>query len=422
MTVTMAAPSTPRGVELSPTQAWSRRVRLVGGLIQVAFAAFWLVRGSLNIAGEVGIALAVVLSVVALAVGGYGLRVGPGVAPMPRGAEAKRIERAVTVATIVQLVASFAAPAIVIAAGHGDWVLPSIAITIGPLLLWLDHLVRIPRYRPVGWALTIGPGDPRSHSVRRDPCGCDRSRGGRTPARHRRRRIPRSGWASPVRKERAAQRATTMTFPAGDSHAAARFRPFFNSATGEHITYTAVPEDNEGEFVRFNWRSVPGGVITEHIHPHQEERFTITAGEARFTLNGQVHFARAGETVVVPAGVPHSEGNAGSVEIEGIVELRPALDAKEWHEALAGMVADGNTDARGAPRNPLQLGATFWHFRDESRVTTPPIWVQNLVLPPLWVLAMALGVRPYYRRWDTRVSDGSPPGDPQLQNVARSPG
>jgi len=25
------------------------------------------------------------------------------------------------------------------------------------LLLWLDHLVDIPRFRPVGWALTIGP-------------------------------------------------------------------------------------------------------------------------------------------------------------------------------------------------------------------------------------------------------------------------
>ena len=34
--------------------------------------------------------------------------------------------------------------------------LPSIVITIGPLLLWLDHLVHIPRYRPVGWALIAG--------------------------------------------------------------------------------------------------------------------------------------------------------------------------------------------------------------------------------------------------------------------------
>ena len=193
-----------------------------------------------------------------------------------------------------------------------------------------------------------------------------------------------------------------MTGPEIDT-SGARFRPFFNPATGEHIRYTAVAEDNDGKFVRFNWRSVPGGVITEHIHPHQEERFTITAGEARFTLNGQVHLARAGETMVVPAGVPHSEGNTGSVDVEGTVELHPALHSKEWHEALAGLVADGNTDARGAPRNPLQLGATFWHFRYESRVTSPPIWVQNLLLPPLWVLAKILGVRPYYDRWDTRT-------------------
>lgn len=62
-----------------------------------------------------------------------------------------------TIATVVELVAAFVLPVIVIAAGRSDWVLPSIVITIGPLLLWLDHLVHIPRYRVVGWALTAGP-------------------------------------------------------------------------------------------------------------------------------------------------------------------------------------------------------------------------------------------------------------------------
>jgi hypothetical protein len=58
---------------------------------------------------------------------------------------------------VIEFAAAFALPVIVIAAGHSDWVLPSIAITIGPLLLWLDRRVHIPRYRPVGWALTVGP-------------------------------------------------------------------------------------------------------------------------------------------------------------------------------------------------------------------------------------------------------------------------
>ena len=104
-----------------------------------------------------GVALAAASCVIVAAVLGYGIRVTADSPPRQTGPEAKRIERSVTVATVIELVASFILPVIVIAAGHRDWVLPSIAITIGPLLLWLDHLVHIPRYRPVGWALTIGP-------------------------------------------------------------------------------------------------------------------------------------------------------------------------------------------------------------------------------------------------------------------------
>ncbi len=143
--------------DLTPTAAWSRRVRWIGGLIQAAFAAFWLVRGSAVIGGGVAGVLVAVFGVTVVGVFVYAVRASAGTAPRPKGQEAKRIERAVTVATVIQLVASFALPVVVIAAGHSDWVLPSIAITIGPLLLWLDRRVHIPRYRPVGWALIVGP-------------------------------------------------------------------------------------------------------------------------------------------------------------------------------------------------------------------------------------------------------------------------
>ena len=38
--------------ELAPAAAWSQRVRRVGGFIQLAFAAFWLVRGALSLGGD----------------------------------------------------------------------------------------------------------------------------------------------------------------------------------------------------------------------------------------------------------------------------------------------------------------------------------------------------------------------------------
>ncbi len=147
----------PANVDLTPTAAWSRRVRFIGGLIQAAFAAFWLVRGSLAIGGGAADVLIAVFGAAVICVFAYAITATAGTAPRPRGAEGRRIERAVTIATVIEFAAAFALPVIVSAAGHPDWVLPSIAITIGPLLLWLDRAVHIPRYRAVGWALTIGP-------------------------------------------------------------------------------------------------------------------------------------------------------------------------------------------------------------------------------------------------------------------------
>src|SRR5579862_1503610 len=182
------------------------------------------------------------------------------------------------------------------------------------------------------------------------------------------------------------------------------FREVANPATGESITVTATARDGAEDVVRFNWRSAPGGAITEHLHPYQEERFAITVGEAHFIVAGEHRVAGPGETLVVPIGVPHSESNPGSVAIEGVIELRPALHTKEMFEAFGGLSSEGKTTARGAPKNPLQLGATLWHFRRESRATSPPIWIQNLVLPPLAALAKLFGVHPYYDRWDSRMA------------------
>ncbi len=150
-------PTALNAADLTPTAAWSRRVRRIGGFIQAAFAAFWLIRASLAIGGITGDVLLAASGVAVIGVFTYAIRVTARTAPRPAGREARRIERSVTLATIIELAAAFVLPVIVIAAGHSDWVLPSIVITIGPLLLYLDHLVHIPRYRLVGWVMTAGP-------------------------------------------------------------------------------------------------------------------------------------------------------------------------------------------------------------------------------------------------------------------------
>jgi hypothetical protein len=119
----------------------------------------------------------------------------------------------------------------------------------------------------------------------------------------------------------------------------------------------------------------------------------------------------------VPVAVRHSEENAGSVAVEGTVELRPALHTRQMHEAFAGLAAEGRTTGRGAPKNPLQLGATLWRFRAESRVTSPPVWVQNLILPPLSALAKLFGVRAYHERWDSGQPDAAARPQPATRAI-----
>lgn len=38
--------------------------------------------------------------------------------------------------------------------------------------------------------------------------------------------------------------------------------------------------------------------------------------------------------------------------------------------------------------------------------------MQNLMLPPLWAVAKAFGVRPYYTRWDSRIREADRPPPP----------
>jgi hypothetical protein len=154
---TGTGPAAITAAQLTPAAAWSRRVRRIGGFIQTAFAAFWLIRASLAIGGRTGAVLIAASGAAVIGVLTYAIKNTARTAPRPTGPQASRIGRSVTAATVIQFAATFVLPVVLIAAGHPDWVLPSIAITIGLLLLWLDHLVHLPRYRPVGWALIAGP-------------------------------------------------------------------------------------------------------------------------------------------------------------------------------------------------------------------------------------------------------------------------
>jgi hypothetical protein len=142
-----------RVVESSPIAQWRRRVLRVSSLCQIGFGTVWLANAVRAHAPNV--------SPVLLAVGlvGFGAAIAAtrGSAPRPSGREARSLERNVTIATVVQLVASFVLPVVLIVSGHSWLVMPVVVVSIGALFVYLYRLLQVPRLGALGAALIVIP-------------------------------------------------------------------------------------------------------------------------------------------------------------------------------------------------------------------------------------------------------------------------
>ena len=59
-----------------------------------------------------------------------------------------------------------------------------------------------------------------------------------------------------------------------------------NTVTGEQLVFRRLAGDTDGELLEFDWCFPAGGSVPPHVHGHQEERFQILSGRARFRVAG----------------------------------------------------------------------------------------------------------------------------------------
>ena len=137
--------------------AWRRRVARIGSLIQLGFAALWLGRGTLATGWPGRLPIAFALVAAAVAMGVWGATRTRGLAPRPAGPAARPLERAVTIATLVQLAASFGLPVVASAVGRPDLIVGTVSVTIGILLLWLRKRLGTPGHLVAGMLLVVVP-------------------------------------------------------------------------------------------------------------------------------------------------------------------------------------------------------------------------------------------------------------------------
>jgi mannose-6-phosphate isomerase-like protein (cupin superfamily) len=160
-----------------------------------------------------------------------------------------------------------------------------------------------------------------------------------------------------------------------------------NPISGERIVIRQSGTQTDGRLLAFDLFLPPRGHVTAaHVHPAQEERFTVVAGRMRFRLRRRIIDVGAGETVVVPPGTPHWFGNPGPGESHARVEARPALRTEELFEMMEAVTRAGGFLGTRLPR-VTDLALLLLEFRREVAVPNVPAFLVRLALSPLAWLA-----------------------------------
>src|SRR3954469_12903965 len=130
---------------------------------------------------------------------------------------------------------------------------------------------------------------------------------------------------------------------------------------GYVLRLVATAAETGGELLEMEARySGEGALPPEHLHPSQDERFTVLEGTVRVIAAGEERRYGAGESFGVAAGTPHQMTAVEPARVRW--EVRPALRTAEFFERLYAGPAPGQDGAA--------FGAALLEdFADEIRFT-----------------------------------------------------
>src|SRR2546429_8711261 len=79
--------------------------------------------------------------------------------------------------------------------------------------------------------------------------------------------------------------------------------PIESPVTGEKMTFLVTGNESTGQLLRIDMSVRPGGfVAAEHVHPLQQERFLIKAGQITLRIRENEQHYKTGDEVAFPLG------------------------------------------------------------------------------------------------------------------------
>lgn len=107
-----------------------------------------------------------------------------------------------------------------------------------------------------------------------------------------------------------------------------------------------------------------------HLHPAQDERFTVLEGTLGVRVGGAEHTLGVGDTLDVPRETVHQMWNLAQAPARVRWEVRPAGRTLEWFRAFDALHRSGQVAGNGLPK-PHHLAALLTEYRDVFRLAGP---------------------------------------------------
>ena len=97
---------------------------------------------------------------------------------------------------------------------------------------------------------------------------------------------------------------------------------------------TYYPKQSSDTSFAFEAHSPPGTFVPPHIHPTQDEYILMQEGTWKLVLDGQTHFAKAGDLVRMPMGIMHGYFNESGAFARAFFWVSPARKLHDLFKAI----------------------------------------------------------------------------------------
>jgi quercetin dioxygenase-like cupin family protein len=154
---------------------------------------------------------------------------------------------------------------------------------------------------------------------------------------------------------------------------------------GSRLTFRRTARDSAGAALEVEVTYPPhSNKPPTHYHPHQSETFTVLRGALTTRVGGADRVYAAGETFVIPPGVPHMMLNAGDDPVQFTWVTEPALATERFFEAMWTLAARGQDDL-------LHMAPVLAAHTREFRLAGLPYPLQRALFAGLAFISRVLG-------------------------------